>query len=1097
MRGVFCAISAMAAVATIIIFPTRSGFAIDHTYREDFTTTRYKDAAHTTAWWDTVAGELKLPPFVLTSVGAYDTPGYADDVVVAGDLAFIADQASGLLMIDISDPANPSLVGSYNTPGHAMRVAVSGVRAYVADYGSGLQIIDIRDPSNPVLVGTYNTPGLAYGIAVSGDRAYVADGDYGLQIFDVRNPAAPALLGTCDTPDKAHAVAISGDHAYVADYGSGLQIINVGDPANPAIVGAYDTPHNALRVAVWGSRAYVADGNSGLQVIDVGDPANPALVGTYNTPGAANGVAVWGSRAYVADGSSGLQAIDISDPANPALVGTYNTPGFANGATVSGEYAFVADGGSGLRVIKIAAPTTPTHMGSCAAPWAFDIKVYGDYAYAAASIDGLRIFDISDPANPAVVGYFDTPGAAREVAVSGEYAYVADGSSGLLVFNISDPADPVLAGTWNASGYILSVAVSGNYAFALAIGLEYPLPTDALLVIDVRDPANPTLVSHYPTPSYARALAVSGHRAYAIFDSDWFIVIDVGNPTNPVGLGHYRTGNPYTYYGLAVSGNYAYVLIDCYDFMVFDVASGTPVPMGICQSINDARRVIVSGDYAFVTTGDGLCVIDISDPAVPTVSSIYGEQTSGADIWGNHVFTTRASAFSAIQVFQNEFDSGRNIGRSLAMDSSDDDILKARLAATQTAGISWELSADGGTHWQPVVAGGEWYALENAGTDLLWRSTHEWVQPGVNPRASRLEIDWLYEAASIDSMVDVPNDQGGWVLAHFTRSGRDFSTENELPISSYGIWRRVENAALAAALEATGQLLGEKAAGDEILEMSNVPVVRYEGNTYVLSRPGLAAASFPPGTWVWVATVPAVQQDSYIAALPTVVDSFDHIFIITAHTTTPSIWYVSEPDSGCSLDNIAPMAPEGFAVAYNTGSGNLLSWGASSDRDFHCFRIYRSSDPNFVPTPSTLVHSLIMTSWNDPDYDGGDVYYRITALDYAGNESEPATPETVTAAYGKAAPAAYALHPNAPNPFNPNTTIHFDIPAGGSLAALRIYDVSGKLIRTLVEGSCAAGRHAVVWNAKDDQGRNVASGVYFCRLQAPGHEETRKMILVH
>lgn len=64
------------------------------------------------------------------------------------------------------------------------------------------------------------------------------------------------------------------------------------------------------------------------------------------------------------------------------------------------------------------------------------------------------------------------------------------------------------------------------------------------------------------------------------------------------------------------------------------------------------------------------------------------------------------------------------------------------------------------------------------------------------------------------------------------------------------------------------------------------------------------------------------------------------------------------------------------------------------------------------------------------------------------------------------------------------------------MVTLRIYDVSGRLVRTLVEGPQEAGQKTVTWNGRDDRGRNVASGVYFYRLQAPGYRKTLKMILV-
>ena len=80
-------------------------------------------------------------------------------------------------------------------------------------------------------------------------------------------------------------------------------------------------------------------------------------------------------------------------------------------------------------------------------------------------------------------------------------------------------------------------------------------------------------------------------------------------------------------------------------------------------------------------------------------------------------------------------------------------------------------------------------------------------------------------------------------------------------------------------------------------------------------------------------------------------------------------------------------------------------------------------------------------------------------------------------------PLAYALEPNFPNPFNPETQIRFQLPSAGSVA-LRVYDVLGQEVRTLVEGQLPAGVHKVEWDGRDNRDREVASGVYFYALEA-------------
>ena len=95
-----------------------------------------------------------------------------------------------------------------------------------------------------------------------------------------------------------------------------------------------------------------------------------------------------------------------------------------------------------------------------------------------------------------------------------------------------------------------------------------------------------------------------------------------------------------------------------------------------------------------------------------------------------------------------------------------------------------------------------------------------------------------------------------------------------------------------------------------------------------------------------------------------------------------------------------------------------------------------------------------------------------------------------------ARPARAALHPCFPNPFNPTTTIAFDIVESVPVS-LAVYDVAGRRVATLVDGEVTpAGRYERVWNGRDDRGRTVASGVYFYRLGAGPYSETRRMVLL-
>ncbi|MBU8869633.1 MAG: T9SS type A sorting domain-containing protein [Gemmatimonadales bacterium] len=89
----------------------------------------------------------------------------------------------------------------------------------------------------------------------------------------------------------------------------------------------------------------------------------------------------------------------------------------------------------------------------------------------------------------------------------------------------------------------------------------------------------------------------------------------------------------------------------------------------------------------------------------------------------------------------------------------------------------------------------------------------------------------------------------------------------------------------------------------------------------------------------------------------------------------------------------------------------------------------------------------------------------------------------------------FALAQNHPNPFNPITTINFSLPRASS-ASLKIFNLRGQLVSTLIEGTIAAGPHQAVWDGKDAGGRSVASGTYFYRLEAGDMVQQKKMLLL-
>ena len=92
-------------------------------------------------------------------------------------------------------------------------------------------------------------------------------------------------------------------------------------------------------------------------------------------------------------------------------------------------------------------------------------------------------------------------------------------------------------------------------------------------------------------------------------------------------------------------------------------------------------------------------------------------------------------------------------------------------------------------------------------------------------------------------------------------------------------------------------------------------------------------------------------------------------------------------------------------------------------------------------------------------------------------------------------PKEFVLHQNYSNPFNPTTSLRYDLPNDG-LVNITIYDMMGRVVKTLVNGSQTAGYKSVQWNATNDRDEPVSAGLYLYTIQAGEFRQTKKMVLL-
>jgi hypothetical protein len=196
----------------------------------------------------------------------------------------------------------------------------------------------------------------------------------------------------------------------------------------------------------------------------------------------------------------------------------------------------------------------------------------------------------------------------------------------------------------------------------------------------------------------------------------------------------------------------------------------------------------------------------------------------------------------------------------------------------------------------------------------------------------------------------------------------------------------------------------------------------------------------------------------------------------------------------------SPVAPPAITGGHLTslGGGALrVQWNASPAADVVSYIVYRDTAAQFVPSADKMVAIVThpTTSYEDTPPDGS--YYLVVARDTAGHVggySARLSSADSTPVPGSGLPTALAIGSIAPNPFNPRTTVQFDVPRDARVS-LRVYDLRGRLIAEPYAGNLTAGRHTVEWDGQDRGGRAAPTGIYLMRLDDGQRQVTAKAVL--
>lgn len=499
----------------------------------------------------------KIPGLGITAVLVRGGTAYAGTFEVAGG-AF-----ASLRVISIADPDGPEDLGWVQVASPPTDLAAHGTRVYLAMESAGLGVVDVSDPAAPTVTGT---PVMEYTAAVGAGEAggqpvlaaVVEDqsGTDQLRIYGLTDPDTPTLLGEDGLRTDLVFDAIEMDLVWTegervvvgAGYG-GLQFADVGDPANPNVrvrrrTRVANVTDGTSRLATDGTTLLVADVFSGLYTADA---ASRDLLAYRAVPNVAMDVMADGGTVYVAHGTYGVVALQRAAPGLSGetlhFVGRAHGPAwnFTSDLAQTGSHVYAADGFGGVQVVeKATLQTVGTVLASATQP-VRRVAVTSDQSLLLAGIGNIddpnptgervvHVYSLADPAAPSFLSTFEPPAGVGDLDGTGGVVWVADLlGQNLRVYDTSSPGTPIPLSDVPMTGSEFRLARDGDRLVSL-------VTASVANVLDVSLPDTPVVLGTVQSPIGYVGLDVRGERL--AMSGTGVGVYDMADLTDPVRLAY-------------------------------------------------------------------------------------------------------------------------------------------------------------------------------------------------------------------------------------------------------------------------------------------------------------------------------------------------------------------------------------------------------------------------------------------------------------------------------------------------------------------------------------------------------------------------------
>lgn len=686
---------------------------------------------------------------------------------------------------------------------------------------------------------------------------------------------------------------------------------------------------------------------------------------------------------------------------------------------------------------------------------------YNDNAYSLAIKDtflfvgfldsGLKIYNISNPLILDLIGTCQIEFKIRDIFIRNEYAYLAC-ECGLVIIDISDLNNPELAGRFETpywhGYYATNVLVNDTLAYLAACNLW---------IINISNPQNPVEISRFSTLYCTYDLKLKDSILYISDQSPMMpsiqsalTILNVKNPETPVLISSYKIGGGLN--DIELKDNFVYLCASASGLAIFDISDpGHPFPVGCFPPCGEATDILLSDDIAFL----------VNFRPIISENSYY-------DICGTNDSSSLSSTNQQINVSESDF---------MILDISD---------VTNPTLIS-NLPHPG--HVLNFITDSNYAFISNTEIETKYGVTiadistvdnFEVVSTIITPgivSGLTLSNQTLYLADSYSGLqiVDISNIESPQIIGSYNTSGytSDVDVKNDIGFIADG---------------SKGLVIVDVSNPHNVFLLSTFDTEGFARDILIDNNIAYIADG---STGVKIVDVSSPEYPVLLSQYPEPGNSM----LIVKLFLQDSMLFCSGGAAFTILDISNPEKPSLICqyTAYNTSYGfyvfeNFL-YLTLGDKGVDIVDISYIYNPKLLYRYNTNGWAYDICS-NNKDYIYVADYFGllrfkkpiITAVD-EDNSSDGTLPESIK------------LQQNYPNPFNPTTNIKFTLNKKGKVN-LSIYNILGQHVKTLINRELLSGEHTVEWNAKDDLGNPVASGIFFYKLSFDDIAISKKMILL-